>query len=49
MRRMAAVGEAEIMLRRCTWEPSMPDLAMLALGFALFALALGYAHGCERL
>jgi hypothetical protein len=30
-------------------EQSMLDLVMLALGFALFAAALGYAQACERL
>jgi hypothetical protein len=27
----------------------MLDLAMLALGFGLFAVAVCYAHACERL
>jgi hypothetical protein len=27
----------------------MLDFAMLALGFGLFAVAVGYAHACERL
>jgi len=27
----------------------MPDLLMLALGLAFFALSIGYARACERL
>jgi hypothetical protein len=27
----------------------MLDILMLALGFAFFALAIGYAYACERL
>ncbi len=28
---------------------SMMDILMLALGFAFFALAIGYTYACERL
>lgn len=28
---------------------AMMDILMLALGFAFFALAIGYAYACERL
>jgi hypothetical protein len=27
----------------------MLDFAMLAIGFALFAISLGYAYACDRL
>jgi hypothetical protein len=30
-------------------EHSMMDVLMLGLAFGLFALAIGYAHACERL
>jgi hypothetical protein len=30
-------------------ENSMMDILMLALGFAFFALAVGYTYACERL
>jgi hypothetical protein len=32
-----------------TWSIPMMDLLMLALGFAFFALAIGYTYACERL
>jgi hypothetical protein len=30
-------------------ENPMMDILMLALGFGLFALAIGYTYACERL
>jgi len=30
-------------------EHSMTDFIMLAIGFALFALSLGYCYACDRL
>jgi hypothetical protein len=31
------------------WSDPMLDILMLALGFGLFALAIGYTYACERL
>jgi hypothetical protein len=30
-------------------EHSMMDIVMLAIGFAFFALSIGYVYGCDRL
>jgi hypothetical protein len=34
---------------RAAQEHPMMDLVVLALGLALFALAIGYSYACERL
>jgi hypothetical protein len=53
MRRVAPVhpkADAGSRLRRHAHRSNrMLDLTMLALGFGLFAVAVGYAHACERL
>jgi len=36
-------------IRGATRSTQMMDLLMLALGFAFFALAIGYTYACERL
>ena len=35
--------------RLVTRSIAMMDILMLALGFAFFALAIGYTYACERL
>jgi hypothetical protein len=35
--------------RDATRSNAMMDILMLALGFAFFALAIGYTYACERL
>ena len=35
--------------RSATRSIPMMDILMLALGFAFFALAIGYTYACERL
>jgi hypothetical protein len=30
-------------------DPAMLDLTMLAVGFVLFAISIGYAYACDRL
>jgi hypothetical protein len=32
-----------------TWEHTMLDLILLAVGVGFFALSLGYAYACDRL
>ena len=34
---------------RASWEISMLDLIMLALGLGFFVAAVGYTYACERL
>jgi hypothetical protein len=36
-------------LSRHDQERTMLDIVMLALGFGLFVLAIGYTYACERL
>jgi hypothetical protein len=53
MRRVALLhpkAETGARLRRYEHRSNrMLDFAMLALGLGLFAVAVGYAHACERL
>ncbi|SDG55255.1 hypothetical protein SAMN05216338_1001705 [Bradyrhizobium sp. Rc2d] len=50
-RQRRAAGRPRIIAGRmdATRIISMMDILMLALGFAFFALAVGYTYACERL
>ena len=48
MRRMAPEDQFRA-LSTHDQERTMLDIVMLALGFGLFVLALGYTYACERL
>ena len=36
-------------LRQCARSTAMMDVVMLALGFAFFAVSIGYVYACDRL
>ena len=49
MRRVATQHPTSEAMLRAAQEHPMMDLVVLALGLALFALAIGYSYACERL